>query len=115
MLVAPVVAGREAALRSLLASMNKSAGVIDPFNTLVPFGQLDQVHFARYVILDDATVDDVTAYGMPRPAYSLSLFSPSSTETWMTSSPTSSSAQAMDCGRFSPAAAWLPATTSFGG
>ena len=33
MLVAPVVAGRQAALRSLLASMNKSAGVIDPFNT----------------------------------------------------------------------------------
>src|SRR5262245_40580789 len=66
MAVAPITPGREDELRKLLASMNHRPGVADPDNPLVPFGRLAGVHFARFVILDDATLDDVTAHGVPR-------------------------------------------------
>jgi hypothetical protein len=69
MVVAPIVAGREDDLRQLLASMNRSAGVVDPQNPIVPFGGFDRLHFARIVILDDATLDDITVYGQPRVNY----------------------------------------------
>jgi hypothetical protein len=44
--------------------MNTRPGVADPQNALVPFGQLDRLHFARFVILDDPTLDDIAAYGV---------------------------------------------------
>jgi hypothetical protein len=69
MVVAPIAAGREDDLRQLLASMNRSPGVVDPHNPIVPFGQFDRLHFARIVILDDATLDDITVYGQPRVNY----------------------------------------------
>ncbi len=69
MVVAPIAAGREDDLRQLLVSMNRGPGVVDPLNPLVPFGQFDCLHFARIVILDDATLNDITVYGQPRVNY----------------------------------------------
>ena len=54
MVVAPVAAGKEAALRALLGSMNSAPGIADPRNAVVPFGAFEQLHFARLVVLDDA-------------------------------------------------------------
>jgi len=65
--VAPIAAGRETELRSLLQTMNSSPGVADPRNALVPFGSFPQIHFARFVILNDPTVGDIEMYGVPRP------------------------------------------------
>ena len=73
MVVAAVAAGREHELRKLLASMNRRPGVVHPGNEIVPFERLERLHFARFVILDDATVADVTAYGVPRRDYGLEL------------------------------------------
>lgn len=66
--LAAVEAEREGALRALLASMNHRVGVVDPENKVVPFVRFDRLHFARFVILDDQTLDDVIAYGSSRPA-----------------------------------------------
>ena len=44
--------------------MNRETGVLDPFNPIVPFGRLSRLHFARIVILDDATVNDISVYGL---------------------------------------------------
>jgi hypothetical protein len=73
MLVAPLEADREGGLRALLVSMNVRPGVADPENSLVPFGRFDRLHFARFVILDDPTVADITVYGLPRPEFGSSL------------------------------------------
>ena len=69
MVVAPVAAGRIGDLRQLLATMNHKPGLVDPLNAVVPFGQLPRLHFARIALLDDLTLDDVTAYGLPRVNY----------------------------------------------
>lgn len=50
--------GAGAALEPLFASMNGAAGQAEPDNALVPFGRLDQVHVARFVILDDPSLGD---------------------------------------------------------
>jgi len=63
--VAVVVAGRERALRELLATMTSHTGVANPQNSLVPFGDFPRLHFARLVLLDDPTLEDVTTYGLP--------------------------------------------------
>ncbi|HET7231909.1 MAG TPA: hypothetical protein VFJ16_17990 [Longimicrobium sp.] len=64
MVAAPVAAGREAALRLLLASMNAAPGTADPGNAVVPFGAFERLHFARLVILDDALQADLRAHGV---------------------------------------------------
>jgi hypothetical protein len=65
---------REAELRSLLSSMNVSPGVANAQNSLVPFGEFNGLHFARFVILQDQTLEDIhTAYGVPRRDYPLML------------------------------------------
>ena len=64
MVLAPVISGRAPELRKLLATMNRSPGIVDPENALVPFGHLGTVHFARFVVLEDLTTDEVTAYGV---------------------------------------------------
>jgi hypothetical protein len=53
--------------------MNRRPGVVDPENGLVPFGRLESVHFARFVVLDDVTLPDITAYGAPATDCPLSL------------------------------------------
>jgi hypothetical protein len=73
MVVAPILPGREGELRRLLAGMNRSPGHADPANPLVPFGALQSLHFARFVVLDDATTGDIAAYGVPVPTYPLAL------------------------------------------
>lgn len=65
MIVAPIIPEREAALRALLMSMNREAGVVDPNNSILPFAQFGRLHFARLVILDDSTSGDVEAHGAP--------------------------------------------------
>ena len=65
--VAEVAEGREAALRQLLDSMNGQPGMADPANALVPFGRFERLHFARFALLNDATVGDLEAFGLPRP------------------------------------------------
>ena len=69
MIQATIVPEREAELRRLLASMNSQPGRLDPLNSLVPFARLQRLHFARFVILDDGTLDDITVYGLPRVNY----------------------------------------------
>lgn len=67
MVLAPIVDGREASLRALLASMNVEPGRVDPANAILPFGAIEELHFARLVILDDTTLRDLDRYGLPRP------------------------------------------------
>jgi len=74
MVVAPLDVKRTDELRSLLATMNREPGTADPKNNIIPFGQLPDLHFARIVVLDDQTLDDITtAYGLPRRNYPLYL------------------------------------------
>jgi len=71
---APLKAEREAELRNLLASMNLAPGQVDPNNSLFPFAHFDRLHFARFLILQDGTLDDIhDAYGLPRQNYPLTL------------------------------------------
>ena len=46
-------------LRELLESMNDAPGHVNANNALIPFAKFDTLHFARFVILDDKTVEDV--------------------------------------------------------
>jgi hypothetical protein len=74
MVVAPLDVKRTDELRSLLATMNRDPVTADPKNNIIPFGQLPDLHFARIVVLDDQTLDDITtAYGLPRRNYPLYL------------------------------------------
>ena len=66
MILAAITPSREADLRSLLAGMNRGPGVVDLGNALIPFERFHQLHFARIVILDDQTLNDITAYGLDR-------------------------------------------------
>jgi hypothetical protein len=63
MVAAPIVRGREADLRTLLLTMNHCPGTADPNNLLVPFAAFDTLHFARFVILNDATLGDLSVFG----------------------------------------------------
>lgn len=74
MVVAPLDVKRTDELRSLLATMNRVPGMADPNNEIIPFGRLPDLHFARIVVLEDQTLDDITtAYGLPRRNYPLYL------------------------------------------
>src|SRR5438105_15887329 len=73
MVVAPVDAKRESELRELLASMNDAPGRAKPDNALIPFGQFEMLHFARLLIVDDKTLDDIRAHGLARRTYPLYL------------------------------------------
>ena len=53
--------------------MNDAPGRVNPDNALIPFAQFDTLHFARFVILDDKTLDDVRVYGLPVRTYPLYL------------------------------------------
>ena len=67
MVIAPLVSDKTSALRTLLASMNRQPGVVDPQNSLVAFGEFDRLHFARFIVFDDQTLNDIAVYGLPRP------------------------------------------------
>jgi hypothetical protein len=67
MVIAPLAAARKRALCELLETMTALPGMADPANTVLPFGQFDRLHFARLVVLEDATLGDIEAYGLPPP------------------------------------------------
>lgn len=73
MVLAPLVDGQEGNLRALLASMNLRPGVADPENALVPFGQFDRLHFARFVILEAPRAEDIAVYGIAPYEWPVSL------------------------------------------
>lgn len=74
LVIAPIKMERKAELCSLLESMNSQPGQADPANSLVCFGQFEQIHFARFVILEDQTLDDIhKLYGVPRVDYPVTL------------------------------------------
>ena len=62
-----------APMRQLLATMNQKPGMADPSNRLCPFGEFENLHFARFVILDDLTTGDTELYGITPPALPLYL------------------------------------------
>jgi hypothetical protein len=73
MVLAPIIPERATELRQLLDSMNRAPGQVDPNNALLPFAEFDTLHFARFVILDDKTTDDVRVYGLKPRSYPLYL------------------------------------------
>src|SRR5262245_44100758 len=73
MIVAPIIEARRQELSSLLASMNDRPGMANPNNTLVPFGHLENLHFARFVILEDKTATDFAELGLEVPRYAALL------------------------------------------
>ena len=73
MVLAPIKPEREADLRQLLDSMNRGPGQVDPNNALLPFDEFDMLHFARFIILDDKTTEDVRVYGLTPRSYPLYL------------------------------------------
>jgi len=60
-------------LKEVLSTMNLGPGRVNAANSLVPFGRLENLHYARFVILDDQTLDDIELYGLPRQEYPLYL------------------------------------------
>ncbi len=64
MVLASIIPERETELRQLLDSMNREPGQVDPNNALLPFAEFDTLHFARFIILDDKTTEDVRVYGL---------------------------------------------------
>ena len=73
MILAPIDPQRETELRQLLASMNHAPGRVNANNALIPFAQCDTLHFARLLIVDDKTVDDIRVYGLKPSTYPLYL------------------------------------------
>lgn len=74
MVLAPIDPAREEELTALLDSMNDAPGQLNVDNPLIPFAQFDALHFARFVILKDGTLNDTRAYGGgPVPTYPLYL------------------------------------------
>jgi hypothetical protein len=73
MVLAPIVPSGEQELRGLLASMNEGPGRVDPNNVLIPFAKFENLHFARLLILDDKTTEDVRVYGLQPKTYPLYL------------------------------------------
>lgn len=68
MICATVRDGQLENLRTLLASMNKIIAHADPNNELLPFGQFDRLHFARFTIIEAKTAEEIRAFGVtPRP------------------------------------------------
>jgi hypothetical protein len=60
-------------LKEVLSTMNFSPGRVNAANPLVPFGRLENLHYARFVILDDQTLGDIELCGLPRQEYPLYL------------------------------------------
>ena len=73
MVLAPIIPERETELRQLFDSMNRGPGQVDPNNGLLPFAEFETLHFARFVILDDRTTEDVRVYGLTPRSYPLYL------------------------------------------
>jgi len=68
MVDAPIRLDRMGALGSLLASMTDPPGMAKS-DGIFPFKQFDTLHYARFVILHDQTVDDFKEVGERIPVY----------------------------------------------
>src|SRR5260370_20649073 len=73
MVLAPIILERETEVRQVLDSMNRGPGQVDPNNSLLPFAEFETLHFARFVILDDKTTEDIRVYGLTPRTYPLYL------------------------------------------
>jgi len=73
MILAPIDPLREAELRRALESMNTAPGRVHPHNRLIPFDTFDKLHFARLLIIDDRTVEDIRVFGLQPRKYPLYL------------------------------------------
>ena len=75
MVAAPIREGHIDALKKLLATMNvpDRDGTADAKNQLIPFIEFGELHFARFVILDDQTLGDFELMGLPQPSYPIRL------------------------------------------
>jgi hypothetical protein len=73
MVLAPILPQREAELRGLLSSMNDAPGRVNANNALFPFVQFDRIHVARFLVIDDKTTGDLSAYNLPAANYPLYL------------------------------------------
>src|SRR5438034_8249033 len=73
MVLAAIDAKRDTELRQLLDAMNRAPGRVNSDNELIPFTEFDTLHFARFIILDDKTTEDVRVYGLAPRQYPLYL------------------------------------------
>ena len=75
MVAAPIREGHIDALKKLLATMNVPGrdGMADAKNQLISFIEFGELHFARFVILDDQTLSDFELMGLPKPSYPIRL------------------------------------------
>lgn len=73
MVAAPIDPKTVGSLRTLLDTMNFAPGLVNPANSIIPFAEFENLHFARIVILDDQTLDDIRLYGSPRQEYPVYL------------------------------------------
>ena len=73
MVAAPVSRTAVDPLAALLTGMNSAPGQADPANPIFPFARFENLHFSRFVILDDKTLNDITLYGLPAVDYPVYL------------------------------------------
>lgn len=75
MIAAPIDMEQIDDLKDVLGQMNLSGalGMADPDNPLIPFGQFDTLHYARFVIVDDQTLGDFACLKLPIPSYPITL------------------------------------------
>ena len=66
---------KRAKLVALLETMNQAdaPGSAEPMNALVPFGEFGTLHFARFVIMEDQTLEDFKFWNLPLPVFAVSL------------------------------------------
>lgn len=72
-ILAPVAEGRAEDLVALLNTMTVKPGFADPQNRLLPFGRFDQLHVARFFLVEAQTWRDIEAYGEPPQPYPLQI------------------------------------------
>jgi hypothetical protein len=73
MIVASIAQNCELQLRQLLDGMNVKSGVYNDQNELIAFHWIDTIHFARLVILEDNTREDLLECGKNLPSSTKSL------------------------------------------
>ena len=75
MVHARIVPAERAKLVALLETMNQAdvPGSAEPMNALVPFGEFGTLHFARFVIMEDQTLEDFKFWNLPPPVFAVSL------------------------------------------
>ena len=75
MIAAPIKMEQIDNLRKELSLMNLAGapGMADPDNSLIPFGQFDTLHYARFVIVDDQTLVDFACADLPIPSHPITL------------------------------------------